>query len=197
MKRVRWAGLAAAVLLVAWGTDSRAATWMIDESHSGVGFAVKHMMITNVKGQFTKLSGKVVGDLARPTRARVEVEIDATSIDTRNAKRDAHLRSADFFNTAKHPQITFRSKRIKKARGKLQVHGQLTMNGQTRPLKLTVAELSKPIKGPFGKTRVGLSASGTIDRRKWGLKWNKAMDKGGLVVGNKVAIFLDVQLIKK
>ena len=170
-------------------------TWNIDATHSTAGFSVRHLVISQVRGEFTKLSGAVVLDDADLVRSRVEATIDASSVDTRVPDRDTHLRSADFLDTAKYPTITFRSTKVERAgKDRLAVTGDLTLHGVTRPVKLDVAT-SPVVKGMFGETRRGFSATTTIARKDYGLTWNKLVEAGP-AVGDEVAITLDLELVK-
>ena len=183
--------IAAAVALSA---PALAATWQIDPAHSNVSFSVRHMMVSNVRGEFTKVSGTVEGDEKTPTQAVINATIDATSINTREAKRDDHLKSADFLDVAKYPTITFKSKRIEPSgTGQFKVTGDLTLHGVTREVVLDVSDVTPPIKDPMGKTRAGAHATTKVDRKDFGINWSKTMDGGGLLVGNDVDISIDVE----
>jgi len=172
-------------------------TWNIDPAHSVAEFKVRHMMISNVKGQFTKISGTLTLDEDDLTKSHVEVSIDAASIDTREAQRDGHLRSADFFDVEKYPALAFKSTRVTRSRdGDLSVAGDLTIHGVTREVVLAVEGPTPPAKDPWGFVRVGLSANTKINRRDYGLTWNAALEAGGILVGDEVAISLDVQFVK-
>lgn len=182
--------------LVCGALPVAAATWKIDPAHTAVQFAVRHMMVSNVRGTFGTVSGTVTGDPAKPLEAVIDVAIDASSIDTRNTKRDDHLRSADFLDVAKYPAITFRSTRIEPAgEGAFRVTGDLTLHGTTKPVVLEVSDLTPPIVDPFGKTRAGAHAKTTINRKDFGIDYSKVMDNGGLVVGDTVTITVDVEAI--
>ena len=182
------------VILVAFAVPTLAATWQIDPAHTNVSFSVRHMMISNVRGEFTKVSGTVEGDEKTPTQAVITATIDAASIDTREAKRDGHLKSPDFLDVAKYPTITFKSKKIEPAAaGQFKVTGDLTLHGVTREVVLDVSDVTAPIKDPMGRTRAGARATTKIDRKDFGINWSKAMDGGGLVVGDEVAIDVDVE----
>lgn len=184
------------LFLVAGALPGATATWKIDPAHTSVQFAVRHMMVSNVRGTFGTVSGTVTGDPAKPLDAVIQVTIDAASIDTRNAKRDDHLRSADFLDVAKYPTITFRSTRIEPAgEGAYRVAGDLTLHGTKRPIVLEVRDLTPPIVDPFGKTRAGAHATTTINRKDFGIDYSKLMDNGGLVVGDTVNITVDVEAI--
>ena len=182
------------VSAVALSAPALAATWQIDPAHSNVSFSVRHMMVSNVRGEFTKVSGTVEGDEKAPAQATITATIDATSISTREAKRDEHLKSADFLDVAKYPTITFKSKKIESSgSGQFKVTGDLTLHGVTKEVVLDVSDVTQPIKDPMGKTRAGAHATTKIDRKDFGVNWSKAMDGGGLVVGDDVAITIDVE----
>ena len=173
------------------------ATWNLDPSHTTVGFAVRHMMVSNVRGTFGKVAGTVKGDPAAPATATIEATIETASVDTGNADRDEHLRGADFLDAAKFPTMTFRSKKITTAAGgKLAVTGDLTLHGVTREVVLDVEELSPPVKDPYGKVRAGARLSGKLDRKDFGLSFAKTMDNGGLLVGNEVTLSIEVEAIQ-
>jgi polyisoprenoid-binding protein YceI len=172
-------------------------TWNLDPVHSVAEFKVKHMMISNVKGQFTGISGLLIHDEKDAANSRVEVSIDATSINTRDAQRDAHLKSADFFDVEKFPTLTFKSNAIKRTGGdELAVTGDLTIHGVTRQVVFNVEGPTAPGKDPWGNTRVGVSAVTKINRKDFGLTWNAALEAGGILVGDEVTITLDVQFVK-
>jgi len=183
--------IAAAVALSA---PALAATWQIDPAHSNVSFSVRHMMVSNVRGEFTKVSGTVEGDEKTPAQAVITATIDATSINTREAKRDDHLKSPDFLDVAKYPTIIFKSKKIEPSgSGQFKVTGDLTLHGVTKEVVLDVSDVTAPIKDPMGKTRAGAQASTKIDRKDFGINWSKVIDGGGLMVGDEVAISVDVE----
>ena len=191
------AALIATLILVA-PTVVPAATWEIDPAHTSVQFSIRHMMVSNVRGQFTKVAGTVVADEANPTAARIEATIEAASIDTRNEKRDAHLRSPDFLDADKFPTITFRSTGVAKGgQGKWKLSGDLTLHGVTRPIVLDVEGPSPVVKDPYGKLRAGAQATTMINRQDFGVSFNKALDGGGVLVGDEVAITIDVEAVKK
>ena len=172
-------------------------TWNIDPVHSVAEFKVKHMMISNVKGQFTGVKGELVLDGADLVNSRAEAHIDAASINTRDVQRDAHLKSADFFDVEKFPTLSFRSRRVNRVgEGELAVAGDLTIHGVTREVVFTVEGPSAPAKDPWGNTRVGLAATTRINRKDFGLTWNAALETGGILVGDDVTITLDVQFVK-
>lgn len=187
---------AAVAVLLALPLSAETATWVIDGAHSSAGFSVRHMMVSKVRGSFDKVSGTVTGDLSRPETAQVEVTIEASSINTGNAKRDDHLRSADFFEIEKYPAITFKSKKIEKGSDGYRMTGDLTMHGVTKEVVLLVEAPAAPIQ--IGKAwRSGTSATTRVDRKDFGLTWNRALEAGGVTVGDEVAIFIDVELIRK
>jgi polyisoprenoid-binding protein YceI len=172
-------------------------TWNIDPVHSVAEFKVKHMMISNVKGQFTVVKGVLTFDEADLTNSRVEASLDAGSVNTRDAQRDAHLKSADFFDVEKFPALSFKSTRISRIGDReLAVAGDLTIHGITRNVVFNVEGPTAPGKDPWGNIRVGLSATTRINRKDFGLIWNAALETGGILVGDEVAITLDVQFIK-
>jgi polyisoprenoid-binding protein YceI len=172
-------------------------TWNIDPVHSVAEFKVKHMMISNVKGQFAHVSGVLELDADDVTKSRVEASIDGASLNTRDPQRDAHLKSADFFHVENHPTLTFKSTGIKQtADGELSVAGDLTIRGVTHNVVFKVEGPTPPAKDPWGNTRLGLSATTKINRKDFGLSWNAALETGGILVGDEVTITLDVQFVK-
>lgn len=172
------------------------AVWNIDPVHSVVEFKVRHMMISNARGQFSKVSGTLTLDEAHPENSHVEASIEVDSIDTRDAQRDAHLKSADFFDAAAYPAITFRSTRVNAAVGGGTVEGDLTIRGVTRKVILDVEGPTKPGKDPWGNTRIGAQATTKISRKEFGLTWNAALETGGVLIGDEVTITLEVQFVK-
>lgn len=171
-------------------------TYNIDPSHSSANFSIKHMMIAKVHGGFEKLSGQFKYDAANPANSSVSVTIDAASINTREAQRDGHLKSADFFDVEKFPTITFQSTRFEKSGGNLQIVGDLTIHGVTNQVILDVDGPSEELKDPWGNAKVGASATAKIKRKDFGLTWNAALEAGGLLVGDDVSISIDVQFVK-
>jgi polyisoprenoid-binding protein YceI len=172
-------------------------TWNIDPAHSVAEFKVKHMMISNVKGQFTAVVGTLTYDESDITNSKIEASIDAASINTREEQRDAHLKSADFFDVEKFPKLTFKSTKVtRSASGDLQVQGELTIHGVTRNVTFEVEGPTAPGKDPWGNTRIGLAATTKINRKDYGLTWNAAVETGGILVGEDVTITLDVQFLK-
>lgn len=186
-----------AVLLLALPILASAATWNIDPDHSNIGFKVRHLMVSNVKGSFEKHSGTVDINDKDITKSKVEVTIDTNSINTNVQKRDEHLRSADFFDVAKFPVMTFVSKKVAKAgKDRLKVTGDLTLHGVTKEVVLDVEPLSKESKDPWGNIRKGTTATTKINRKDFGLVWNKALETGGVAVGEEVLITLEIEMIK-
>ena len=172
-------------------------TWNIDPVHAAAEFKVKHMMISNVKGRFTTVKGVLTLDEDEVTNSRVEASIDAASIDTRDAQRDAHLKSPDFLDVEKFPALNFQSTRISRnGDGELKVAGDLTIHGVTRNVVFAVEEPVPPVKDPWGNTRLGISATTKINRKDFGLTWNAALETGGILVGDEVAITLEVEFLK-
>jgi polyisoprenoid-binding protein YceI len=178
-------------------TPASTITWKLDPAHSSAEFKVKHMMISNVKGSFNGLSGTLIEDPADPTRSTVEASVDISTINTGDPQRDAHLKSADFFEHEKHPMMTFRSTKVeKKGEREYAVSGDLTLHGVSKTVTFSVDGPSAPGKDPWGNTRIGLSATTKINRKDFGLSWNAALETGGILVGEEVQISLDVQFIK-
>lgn len=174
-----------------------ATTWKIDPVHSVAEFKVKHMMITNVKGQFAILDGSLTLDESTPANSHVEASLDAASVSTRDVQRDAHLKSPDFFDVEKYPTLTFTSSRISRnAGGELEAAGNLTIHGVTREVVFAVEGPTPPGKDPWGNTRIGASATTKISRKDFGLTWNATLETGGILVGDDITITLDVQFIK-
>jgi len=169
--------------------------WTIDPTHTEVGFAVKHMMITTVRGRFTGVSGRIELDEENPGASTVEVSIEASSITTGTPDRDRHLRSGDFLDVESHPELSYRSRSVESTgEGAYRVTGDLTIRGTTREVVLAVSEEGRA-QDPWGGTRVSFSATTKIDRRDFGLTWNAAMETGGVLVGNEVKIALEVQAV--
>jgi polyisoprenoid-binding protein YceI len=172
-------------------------TWTIDPAHSSVEFSVRHLMISTVKGRFAQVEGTVVLDEANPAASSAEISVDVASIDTREGQRDAHLRSADFFEAEKYPTITFRSSAVQDVTGdRFTLAGDLTIHGVTRPVTLDVVSEGRG-KDPWGGERAGYSATTRIKRSDFGLTWNQLLETGGLAVSDEVKIALDVELVKK
>ncbi len=170
--------------------------YKIDPSHTHAQFSVRHMMVSNVRGEFTKLEGEAVIDDANIERSKVSVTIDAASISSRDEKRDAHLRSPDFFDVEKFPTITFTSTSVRKSGDKIEITGDFTMHGVTKEVRLDVDELTESVTDPWGNSRRGAHATTTIERKDFGLVWNANLDKGGVAVGDKVSITLEAEFIR-
>jgi polyisoprenoid-binding protein YceI len=178
-------------------SQSATTTWNIDPAHSMAEFKVKHMMIANVKGQFSKISGALFLDESDLANSRVDVSIEAASIHTRDEQRDAHLKSADFFDVEKFPTLHFKSQRVSIVRdGELSVDGDLTIHGVTHNIRFAVEGPTPPARDPWGNTRVAVSATTKINRKDFGLTWNAALETGGILVGDDVTITLEVEFVK-
>ena len=179
-------------------SSARAETWELDQTHTQIGFSVKHLMVTNVRGHFKKFDGKIELDEKDPTKSTVVVNVDTRSIDTNEEKRDAHLRAPDFFDADKFPAMTFKSTKVQKVgKDKYKVIGDLTIRGTTKPVVLLVEGPTKPLKDPWGGTRSGLTATGTINRKDFGLTYNTVLEAGGVAVGEDVKLQIEAELIKK
>ena len=190
--------IALAALLAA--TPALAATMTLenDPPHTTASFAVKHMMLNTVRGEFGSVSSTLAWDKDDPARSHVDVKIDAASIDTRNAKRDGHLKSPDFFDAAKCPEITFRSTKIESAGGdKYKVAGDLTMHCQTHPVVLDATFNPNPVKTPWGTQVYVASATGNLKRSEWGLTWNKSLEAGGVLVSDDIQLEIDAEYLPK
>jgi polyisoprenoid-binding protein YceI len=173
------------------------ATWTIDPAHTGVEFAVRHLMISTVRGRFADVTGQLVSRDSNLTDGTIEVSIGVSSIDTREPQRDAHLRSADFFDAENHPAITFRSRRVEpRVDGRFAVAGDLTIRGTTREVALDVTTEGRG-KDPWGGERAGFSATTKIRRSDFGLTWNQLLETGGVAVGDDVTITIDAELVKQ
>ena len=172
-------------------------TWNIDPTHSVAEFKIRHLMISNVKGSFPKVSGVLTLDEANPANSSVEATIDVTSIETRDAQRDAHLKSAEFFDAEKFPTMTFRSTRVTPAGiGEGTVEGDLTIRDVTKSVTFHVEGPTPPAKDPWGNARVGVSATTKISRKEFGLIWSVPVETGGVLIGDEVTITLDVEFVK-
>src|SRR3984893_14058502 len=198
MKNWVWSSLIALTLMIAAPLAASADTWQIDPVHTTVEFTVRHMMISNVRGLFTKVAGTITAKGNDPASVKVEATIDTSSIDTRSADRDADLKSANFLDVAKYPTMTFRSKKIEPAgTGKWKMIGDLTLHGVTKEVTLDVQGPAAPIKDPWGNTRAGGAATTKINRKDFGLAWSKVLEAGGAVVGDEVTVSIDVEAVKK
>lgn len=176
--------------------EATVTVWNLDPVHSVAEFKIKHMMIANVRGEFAKLSGTLRLDEGDLTRSSVEATIEAASINTHEPQRDTHLKSADFFDVEKYPQLTFRSTRVERKGDGLKVTGTLTIHGVSREVELAVEGPTAPAKDPWGGTRVGISATTKISRKDFGLTYNQVLEAGGLLVGDEVAITLEAQFVR-
>jgi polyisoprenoid-binding protein YceI len=171
-------------------------SWQIDTSHSHINFTARHMMISKVRGSFESFSGTVNFDEANPTNTTVNIEVDLASVNTRDEQRDGHLKSPDFFDVANYPTMTFVSSRVEKIdenNGRL--IGNLTIKGITKEVALDVAYAGLA-KSPWGTESAGFSASGSLNRKEWGLNWNQALETGGVLVGEKINIEIELELVK-
>ena len=171
-------------------------TYEIDPIHSSVHFSVRHMMLANVRGEFTKVSGTIKFDPENPANSALDVAIDAASINTRDGDRDTHLKSADFLDIEKFPNLTFRSKQIQQQEGGGKITGDLTVRGVTREVTLDVDGPTPEVKDPWGKQRIGASATAKLNRKDFGLTWNAALEAGGVLVGDEVKITIDVEAVR-
>lgn len=172
-------------------------TYKIDPAHSSAQFVVRHMMITNVRGAFSNISGTIVWDAANPSLSSAEAVIDATTISTQEAARDAHLKSADFLDVEKFPTIAFKSTGVQSAgEGEVNLNGDLTIHGVTKPVVLKVEGPTAEGKDPWGNLRIGASATTKIKRSEFGLTWNAAVETGGILIGDDLKIEIEVSLIK-
>jgi polyisoprenoid-binding protein YceI len=177
-------------------TTTTRSTWQIDPSHTRVEFSVRHMMVSTVKGHFTSVQGAIVIDEANPADSSVAIQIDPTSLTTSDEQRDAHLRSADFFDADQFPTITFVSTRVAGSRDQFKLTGDLTMHGVTREVTLDV-DFNGIGTSPYGATIAGFSAETRINRKEWGLNWNVGLEAGGVLVGDQLKIGIEVEAIKQ
>ena len=190
--------LIALTLFFTFPALSQAATWQVDPDHSSFQFKVRHLTVSNVKGDFTKVKGAVTMDDKDVSNLNVELTIDAASVNTGHAKRDEHLKASDFFDVAKYPTITFVSKKvIKDGPDRLKVIGDLTIHGVTREVTVNVEGPTQEVKDPGGNLRRGATGTAKINRKDFGLTWNRALETGGVVVGEDVDISVEIELIKK
>jgi polyisoprenoid-binding protein YceI len=173
-------------------------TFTIDPAHSSANFSIRHLMISNVRGSFSKLTGTVVHDSDNPSNSSVQAEIDASTLSTGDAQRDTHVKSADFLHVEQNPKITFQSTKVEKAGdGEFKVTGNLTVHGVTKPVVLNVEGPSKETKDPWGNIRVGAAATTKIKRSDFGLVWNAPLETGGVMIGDDLKIELDMSLVKQ
>jgi len=177
-------------------TTATPTSWTIDPAHANIEFGVRHLMISTVKGRFTGISGTIAAGERGFADARIDVTIDAKTIDTREPQRDAHLRSADFFDVEKFPTITFHSRRIDAHGADYRIAGDLTMHGVTREVVFDATEEGRG-RDPWGNERAGFAARARLNRRDFGLTWNAALETGGVLVGDEVKISIDLELVAK
>jgi len=184
-----------ALALLLFAAPALAVELQVDPAHSTAGFAIKHMMVSTVHGSFGKVTGTLNHDPKDPTKSSANIQIDPASLDTRVEKRDAHLKSADFFDVQKCPEMTFKSTKIEKAGDKkYKVTGDLTMHCITKPVTLEVEGLNGPVKGPKGANLYAATATGKLNRKDFGLNWNQAIEAGGVAVGDEVQLTVDLEL---
>jgi len=189
---MNWKTLTLGALALAGSAVAQTA-YTIDSSHSSAQFSVRHMMISNVKGEFSSVAGSIVYDPANLAGSKIEAVIEVNSLNTREPKRDAHLKSADFFDAAKFPTLRFQSRQIWKSGGKVLAKGDLTMRGVTREVVMEIGGPTAEVKDPWGNLRFGASATAKLNRKDWGLVWNQALEAGGVMVGDEVAITIDIE----
>jgi polyisoprenoid-binding protein YceI len=172
-------------------------SWQIDSAHSQIQFSVRHMMISNVRGRFENFTGVVEFNEQDLTQSKVDVQIEAASVNTREAQRDGHLKSPDFFNADKYPYLTFKSRRIEKTDATHgRVVGDLTIRDVTKEAVLNV-EYAGQAKSPWGTTSAGFSATTKINRKDWGLTWNQTLETGGVLVGDEISVNVDLEIVKQ
>lgn len=195
---LRYSISAVLVLLASVPGLAQVSTWEIDSAHSGVHFSVRHLMISTVRGEFRKVTGTIVMDQNDISKSTVEAVIDANTIDTREERRDNDLKSANFFDVAKFPTITFKSKSVTRiGEGRFKVAGDLTMHGVTREVVLDVEGLNAQVIDPRRGPKMGASATTQIKRSDFGLTWNRVLETGGVAVSDEVGIIIDLELVKK
>jgi polyisoprenoid-binding protein YceI len=179
-------------------TLAATSTWQLDSAHSAATFAVRHLMISTVRGEFSKVTGTVQVDEVDVTKSRVDVTIDTTTVNTREPDRDEDLRSDHFLDVKEFPAMTFHSTKVEKAgAGKLKVTGNLTLRGVTKEVFFDVEGPSAAVKDPWGNLRMAVSATTKINRQDFGVKWNAKMDNGGVVVGDEVTVIVDAEMVKE
>jgi polyisoprenoid-binding protein YceI len=172
-------------------------TYQIDPAHTSAQFSIRHMMISNVRGDFTKVSGTVVYDAANPANSKADAVIEVASISTREPQRDAHLKSADFFDAENFPVIVFHGTEVSKQDGDWKLKGDLTIHGVTREISLDVEEPTPEHKDPWGNVRIGATATGKLSRKDFGLTWNGALEAGGVLIGDEVKLTIDLEAIRQ
>ena len=186
-----------ALLLSALALPALAADYDIDSAHSAAQFSVRHLMVSNVRGSFKKLTGKVVFDESNPSATVVQASIDVSTVDTGEPARDTHLKSPDFFDLAKFPTMTFVSRSAIRTSQGVDLSGDLTLHGVTKAVVLHVSDITKEIKDPRGMLHIGATATTVINRQDFGMVWNHNLDGGGVVVGNDVTITIDIEVARK
>lgn len=192
------AALALVTLITTAAKPAEVTNWRIDKDHSNIGFSVRHLMVSDITGQFSNFKGVTQINEEDLSKSFVEVEIELSSIDTNNKKRDEHLMSKDFFDIKKNPTMVFRSEKfIHDKQQKILIYGNLTLHGVTNPVTLKISEFTDAVKDPWGMTRRGVKAVAAINRTHFGLKWNKTLEAGGVLVGEEVRISLQIELVKK
>jgi polyisoprenoid-binding protein YceI len=178
--------------------STKTTQWQIDPAHSAAHFSVRHLMISNVRGEFTNIGGSALIDPSNPSNSSIEVTIQAASLSTREPQRDEHLRSSDFFDVAKYPTLTFRSRRVEpKGAEFFKLVGDLTIHGVTKEVTLDIEGPTPSIKDPWGNVRAGVTGTTKINRKDFGLVWNAVTEAGGVVVGDEVKITIEAELIQK
>lgn len=183
------------VLISALAVPSLAATWEIDDTHTAAKFKIRHLMVSNVYGQITGAKGNLEMDDKDPSKTKGSITLDVATINTNNEKRDAHLKGEDFFEVSKFPTMTYQITKVSKVKnGKYKMEGDLTVKGITKPVTLKEVEITPTVKDPWGGTRRGLAGTTTINRKDFGLTWNKAMDGGGVVIGDTVEVEVAAEL---
>jgi polyisoprenoid-binding protein YceI len=185
------------ILIAAAAATAFAQSYQIDSAHSGAVFTVKHMMVTNVTGRFSAVKGTVVFDEKAPQKSSIDATIDIDTVNTNDAKRDSHLKAPDFFDSAKFPSMRFQSTKFYKADGVMKVDGNLTLHGVTKPVTLTLSEVSPEVKHPAGTMVRGATATTKLNRKDFGLTWNRALEAGGMMVGEDVNVTLEIELTRK
>lgn len=189
---------AAALVALSLAVPASAATWSIDASHTRVGFSVRHMMISHVEGTFTGVSGNLEMEPGQVGELSLNVEVDMSTVDTANDQRDEHLRSPDFLDVASYPNMTFTSKSVRARRdGSFTITGDLTLHGVTKEITLAGTGLNQVVTDPWGNERVGATATSTINRQEFGVSYNQTLDAGGVMVGDNLALTIDVEFVKQ
>ena len=185
------------VLLSQLPSLAHADTWDLDPAHSSITFAVKHLGVSTVRGSFSGIIGTGEYDEKDVQKSSVNIEVAAQSIQSGNAKRDEHLKSADFFDATAHPKIAFKSTKVEKKGKGFNLYGELTIKDITKPVTLKVEEMSKPVKDPYGNWTIAAAGGTKINRKDWGLNWNKALEAGGVLVGEEVSLQIEVEFNKR